>query len=368
MNRTGFLSHELFYWHDTGRWAGVYMPGPTSQPLEHVESEASKRRIESLLAVSGVIPQLQGLEPRPATDDELCRVHTPAYIDRLEKLAANGGGEAGPGTPMGYHSAEAARLAAGGAITAVEAAFADGPRRTYCLLRPPGHHAERESAIGFCLYNSVAIAAHAAKDQGARRVAIIDWDVHHGNGTQQAFWDDPDTLFVSIHQDGLFPPGSGAIEQSGGDGAPGGIINVPLPPGSGHGAYLAAFDRVVVPAVDAFEPAIILISAGQDGGFYDPMARQMCLAETYQQLTARVLDLANRHAEGRLVALHEGGYSPFQTPFLTAAVVCELASLPHIPDPSSLWTREVPGQELQPHQDERIEAVLAHHRPFGLLG
>jgi acetoin utilization deacetylase AcuC-like enzyme len=363
----GFLSHERFYWHDTGRWAGVYAPGPLAQPLGHVESEESKRRIENLLALTGILDQLVRVTPRPATDDELCNVHTLAYVQRIDELCAAGGGDAGVSVPVGFHSAAAARLGAGGVIEAVEAAFGGGPQKTYCLVRPPGHHAERETAMGYCVFNNVAIGAHAAKRHGAR-VAIVDWDVHHGNGTQQAFWPDPDVLFISLHQDGLFPLRSGNVTDIGAPDAEGSVINVPLPAGSGHGAYVHAFDQVVVPALRAFAPSIILVSAGQDGGFYDPMARQMCLAMTYRHMANRLVEAADELCGGRVVATHEGGYSAFHTPFLTAAIVCELAGLPPIDDPSERWTLDVPGHDLQPHQEARIGEVLAAHRPFGLIG
>lgn len=363
----GFISHELFYWHDTGRWAGVYAPGPLSQPLQHVESEGSKRRVESLLAITGVLDQLQRIAPRPATDEEITAVHTQAHIDHVEALAKAGGGDAGIAVPIGYHSGVAARLAAGAAITAIEAALGGGPRSTYCLVRPPGHHAERARAMGYCVYNSVAIAAHAARRAGVERVAIVDWDVHHGNGTQQAFWDDPNVLFVSLHQEGLFPLRSGNIGDVGEGPGDGTTINVPLPAGSGHGAYLHAFEQVVLPALEEFKPGLILVSAGQDGGFYDPMGRQMCVAETYRLMAAAVKDAAARLCEGRLVLTHEGGYSEFHTPFLTTAIIAELAGLPPVKDPAEAWTLTIPGQELQPHQRQRIAEVVERHRRYGLV-
>lgn len=338
------------------------------QPLEHVENAESKRRVESLLAVNGVLEQLERLQPREATDEEIARVHTREHIERIEALSQAGGGIAGLSTPVGVHSARAARLAAGAGLTAVEAALTGGPTRAYCLVRPPGHHAERDNAQGYCIFNNVAIAACEATRRGVERVAIVDWDVHHGNGTQQAFWDDPSVLFISMHQDGLFPLRSGALTDLGGAGAEGRTINVPLPPGSGHGAYLAAFERIVLPALAAFAPGMVLVSAGQDGGFYDPMARQMCVAETYRAMTAALVAFAEERCEGRLVMLHEGGYSSFHTPFLTAAIVCELAGLPRIKDPSLAWTLEIPGQDLQAHQAERIDEVLRAHAAFGLVG
>ncbi|MDZ7727984.1 MAG: class II histone deacetylase [Dehalococcoidia bacterium] len=366
MHRAAWLSHELFYWHDTGRWAGVYAPGPQSQPLGHVESEASKRRIESLLAVSGVLDHMEHIHPRLASDEEITAVHTPAHIAHVEAMAARGG-DAGRAAPVGFHSARAARLAAGAGIMAVEAALGDGPRRAYCLTRPPGHHAEREHAIGFCLYNNVAIAAQAARRAGVQRIAVVDWDVHHGNGTQQAAWDDPDFLFISVHQEGLFPLHSGPVHDVGGPGAEGSVINVPLQPGSGHGAYLHALERVILPALRAFQPGLILVSAGQDGGFYDPMGRQMCVPETYNALARGVIQAADELCDGRIVMFHEGGYSEFHTPFCTRAIVTELAGLDFIEDPAGAWTLDIPGQSLQPHQEQRVAEVVGAHRSYGLL-
>jgi acetoin utilization deacetylase AcuC-like enzyme len=365
---TGWISHELFYWHDTGRGAGAAQPGPQVQPFEHIESEASKRRVQSLLEVNGILDQLVRLKPRPATDEELLGVHTRAHIDNIEAMAAAGGGQAGQAAPIGFHSAAAARLAAGALITAVEAALGDGPRRSYCLVRPPGHHAEAEMAMGFCLYSNVAIAAKAAQRMGVQRIAVFDWDVHHGNGTQKAFYADPSLLFVSIHQDGLYPPQSGTLAERGEGAGLGTTINVPLPAGSGHGAYMAALDRIVVPALRAFAPELVLVSAGQDGGFFDPMGRMMCYGETYRLMTRAVKQVADEFAGGRLVLAHEGGYSPFAVPFLVQEIVTELAG---IAAPETLFDEyiaAVPGQELQPHQEARICEVLEAHRGFALLG
>jgi acetoin utilization deacetylase AcuC-like enzyme len=213
----------------------------------------------------------------------------------------------------------------------------------------------------------VAIAARAAPRLGAGRIAIFDWDVHHGNGTQHAFEHDPSVLFISVHQDGLFPLRSGAITETGEGAGAGTTINVPLPPGSGHGAYLAVVEQIVAPAFRAFRPDLILVSAGQDSGFHDPMGRMMCHTGTYRAMTRTMMALAAELCSGRLVITHEGGYSPWDVPFLVEAIVTEMAGLPE-PPPVSTWAEQLPGQDLQPHQAAVIARVLATHRPYGLAG
>lgn len=181
--RLGWLCHELFYWHDPGSAAGMLPLGPDLQPFTHIESPESKRRIEGLLAVNGLLDQFERLTPRPATDEELTLVHDEGYVAHIERLAAGSGGEAGTYASVSYHSAQAARLAAGAVITAVQAALTEvGPRRSYCLVRPPGHHAEPDRAMAFCLYNNAAIGARVAQRNGCEKIMILDWDVHHGNG------------------------------------------------------------------------------------------------------------------------------------------------------------------------------------------
>ncbi|MDP9364830.1 MAG: class II histone deacetylase, partial [Chloroflexota bacterium] len=236
---------------------------------------------------------------------------------------------------------EVARLAAGGAMAAVDAAVAGVARRSFVLYRPPGHHAVRDRGMGYCLFNNVAIAArHAQNAHGIERVLIVDWDVHHGNGTQEAFWDDPSVLFVSVHQEGLYPAGSGGLDEVGEGAGRGFTVNVPLPAGSGDAAYAAAFERVVVPAARAFRPELVLVSAGQDAGAMDQHGRMCVTTEGYRRLTEAMVGVADEFAEGRLVALQEGGYSEIYGPYCTLAIVETLAgertSLPEPLDPARL--------------------------------
>lgn len=363
-SRLGWISHELFYWHDAGPCAGMLPLGPDIQPYTHIESPESKRRIESLLAVNGLLDKFQRLTPRPATAEELMLVHSEAHLVHIEHLASSNGGEAGVYAPVSYHSAQAAQLAAGAAITAVEAALKHSPNSSYCLVRPPGHHAEPDRAMAFCLYNNMGIAARVAQRMGCEKIVILDWDVHHGNGIQKIFYTDPQILYISIHQEGLFPPMSGLIHELGSGPGKGYNINIPLPAGSGHGAFVATMEQIVRPVIEQYDPDLILIAAGQDSAGFDPMGNLLAHSETFRYMTRAMVALAEKHCSGRLVAIHEGGYNPCHVPFLVRAIVTEMAGLPPLHDPFLTHLQELPGQQLLPHQAQRIEEVQTSSRLF----
>ncbi len=354
---TGFLWHELYAWHDTGTGASVMPASLTVQPLGHIESAEGKRRIRNLVEVSGLIDHLVQLKPRPATEDEILRLHTREYVERVKKLSSEAGGEAGEETPFGRGSYEIALLAAGGCITAVDAVLDGKVDNAYALVRPPGHHAERDQGRGFCIFGNTALAAmHARQARGLSRVAIVDWDVHHGNGTEHAFYSDPAVLTLSIHQDNNYPPASGAISDTGDGAGRGYNINVPLPPGSGVGAYVATFERVVAPALRAFRPELILIASGLDASAMDPLASMMMTSEGYRTLTRIVLAVARDVCGGRLVACHEGGYSPAYVPYCGLAIIEELAGIrTGLDDPLLGLLAGFGGQEIQPHQEVVVQ-------------
>ena len=354
---TGFLWHELYAWHDTGTGAWVMPASLTVQPLGHIESAEGKRRIRNLVEVSGLIDHLVQLKPRPATEDEILRLHTREYVERIKKLSSEAGGEAGEETPFGRGSYEIALLAAGGCITAVDAVLDAKVDNAYALVRPPGHHAERDQGRGFCIFGNTALAAmHARQARGLSRVAIVDWDVHHGNGTEHAFYSDPTVLTLSIHQDNNYPPASGAISDTGDGAGRGYNINVPLPPGSGVGAYAATFERVVAPALRAFRPELILIASGLDASAMDPLASMMMTSEGYRTLTRMVLAVARDVCGGRLVACHEGGYSPAYVPYCGLAIIEELAGIrTGLDDPLLGLLAGFGGQEIQPHQEVVVQ-------------
>jgi acetoin utilization deacetylase AcuC-like enzyme len=214
--------------------------------------------------------------------------------------------------------------------------------------------------MGFCIFANVAVGVrHAQATRGVGRVAVVDWDVHHGNGTQAVFWDDPSVLTISLHQDGLYPARSGLLHESGGPTALGTTLNVPLPAGSGSGAYLAALDRVVVPALEAYAPELIVIACGFDAGALDPLGCMLLPAATFGQMTARLLAAADRICSGRLVASHEGGYSAAHVPFCGLAVIETLSGLSAgITDPFA-YLAAVPGQSIEPHQSAAVDAAAA---------
>ncbi|MCX5479985.1 class II histone deacetylase [Kaistia geumhonensis] len=363
--RTGLVWHELLMWHDTHALAGFLTSGRgVIEPDEPAEGAAGKRRIKNLLDVAGLTEQLTVIKPRPATDDELGRVHAADYIAALKAMSAGPGGDAALGdevgaTPFGPGGFDIAALAAGGILEAVDAIVDGRVANAYALVRPPGHHAEAANGFGFCIFNHAALAArHAQRAHGLRRIAIVDWDVHHGNGAEHIFWTDPSVLTISIHQDGLYPPASGAAEAVGAGAGEGYNLNIPLPPGSGSGAYLAAMERVIVPALDAFAPDMIVIACGLDAGAYDPMAHMMLDGATFAAMTRAVKAVADRHCGGRLLMTHEGGYHRPSVPFLGAAVIEALSGLRSaVADPFQPIIAGMPGQALQPHQDDAIHRV-----------
>lgn len=366
--KTGYIWHELYGWHDTGTATSGYPSGPPSQPEPHIESPVTKQRLHSLIQVSGLGQVLHPVTPRPADRNELLLVHTSDYLDRLESLSADRGGDAGDFAPFGKGGYEIARLSAGGCIAAIDAVLDGSVDNAYALVRPPGHHAEADRGRGFCLLANVAIAAkHALRTSQVDRVAIIDWDVHHGNGTEQAFYDSPDALTISLHQDRIFSSDSGGASDVGTESGAGFNINVPLPPGSGIGAYDHAFEEVIEPALHAYEPDLILVACGYDASAMDPLGRMILAADDFRSLTRRVLHLARSHGNGKVVFCHEGGYSSAYVPFCGLAAIEELAShRTWVQDPFAESLAALGYRDLQPHQKEAIAEARRHLRLDGM--
>src|SRR5215204_4691942 len=282
-----------------------------------------------LLAIDTALERLNLLAGRPqipftaAPDDVLARVHDPRYIAGIRQFAAQGGGWLDADTAVGARSVDVATLAVGAGIAAVDAVLDGRAQRGFVLARPPGHHATPSRGMGFCLFNTVAIAAAHALDRGLDRVLIVDWDVHHGNGTQDAFYETNEVLFCSVHQWPLYP-GTGAANERGSGRGAGYTINVPLAPGADDATYTEVFDQVFLPAANAFRPQIVLISAGFDAHADDPLGGMLVTAWGFGDLALRVVQVADEHADGSVVAFLEGGYDPSA---LTASVVATLAVL-----------------------------------------
>ncbi len=360
--RTGLVWHELYMWHDTSPLAGMLASGRgVIEPDEPAESPATKRRIKNLLDVAGLTEQLSPVRPRPASDEELAAVHDREYIAAVRAMSAKSGGDARMDqplgdTPFGPGGFEIAALSVGGVLAAVDAVMAGTVRNAYALVRPPGHHAEAAHGFGFCVFNNGAIAArYAQRAHRLKRVAIVDWDAHHGNGAQHIFWNDPSVLTISIHQDGAFPPASGAISEIGDGPGKGYNLNIPLPAGSGVGAYLGAFERVIVPALRRFAPEFIIVPCGFDAGCFDPMARMMLGSECFRAMTRMVQSVAEELCAGRLVMCHEGGYHKTSVPFFGLAVFEQLSGIRSgMADPFEGIIEAYPMQGLQPWQDAVI--------------
>ena len=288
-----YLSHPSSLEHDTGA---------------HPENASRIRAIEARLEEAGW-PGLQRIEAPAATREQLTRVHTHDHIDAIEEFSARGGGMIDVDTIGSEGSFDAALHAAGGAVNAVERLLAGEDSFAFCGLRPPGHHAEAGRAMGFCLFNNVAVAAaHAIEAQGAERVLVLDWDVHHGNGTEAIFASSDEVLYASIHQWPLYP-GTGPAEYTGTGAGEGYTVNLPVPPGSGTDEFLALVQHVVVPIARDFRPGFLAISAGYDSHRGDPLAECSVDTEGFADMSASMRDLASELDVPVLVCL-EGGYAP----------------------------------------------------------
>ena len=357
--KTGIVFHELYLWHHTGNHADYVPYGFPVEPFHHSESPDTKRRIKNLMEVSGLYNKLIPITPRKATKEEILFFHTDNHYEHIRSLNDSISVNAGISAPTGIGSFDIALLSSGGVIEAIDRVIDGDVDNAYALVRPPGHHAMPNKAMGFCLFGNAAIAGkHALQIRGLNKIAFVDWDVHHGNGTQAAFYEDPTALTISIHQDRNFPTNSGFVSENGEGKGSGYNINIPLPPGSGVGAYEAAFDRVVIPALEAYKPELIIVPSGFDGGAGDPIGRQMMTSEGFRSLTKKLMQSAEEICDGKILMTHEGGYSAATVPFFAHAVIETLAEEDTgIKDPFQNIIGNLGQQELQPHQDQLILEV-----------
>jgi acetoin utilization deacetylase AcuC-like enzyme len=283
---------------------------------EHLRGRAHPERPERFDAVidalrqAGSMDRMLHLGPRSAVEEELLLCHTPAYLRAARLDVEEGRHYLSTGdTDIDGRSWDAAVRAAGGVLNAVDAVAAGRARNAFCVARPPGHHATASRGMGFCVLNNVALAArYAQRQHGVERVLIVDWDVHHGNGTQDIFYSDPSVFFFSTHQWPLYP-GTGRADETGDGPGQGTTMNFPFPAGSGRKQILGAVEDSLMPAADRFRPGLVLISAGFDSRIGDPLGRFTLTDGDFTDLTRRVMEIADRHAGGRVVSMLEGGYN-----------------------------------------------------------
>jgi len=305
---TAYITHPSFLLHDMGGW--------------HPESPARLRAIDDRLHAAHLFDHLTHLEATRVLRSQLLRVHDATYIDFVEAASPSEGlRELDPDTSMNPHSLEAAWHAAGGAVMAVDRVMRSEVANAFVACRPPGHHATRNQAMGFCIFNNVAVAvAHALDQHGLERVAIVDFDVHHGNGTEDIFRDEPSVMLCSTFQHPYYPfRGADTVSDH--------IVNVPLPAGTTGTAYREAFSARIMPRLEAFRPQMLFFSAGFDGHREDDMAQFGLVEADYVWITEQVMDVAARHAGGRIVSVLEGGYDLSSLGRSVAAHIKALAAL-----------------------------------------
>jgi acetoin utilization deacetylase AcuC-like enzyme len=294
---TAYVYHPLYLQHE--QWG-------------HPESPERLKRTMATLDASPLKARLMRLEPQPISVERLERVHTPSYIAHIHDQAVSGGNAwRGGETFVCPESYDAAVLAAGGLVTLVEAIVRGEVNNGFALVRPPGHHASSDQGEGFCLFNNAAVAARVARDElGLARVLIVDWDLHHGQGTQYSFYDDPTVMYFSTHQWGIYP-GTGHWSETGAGEGEGATVNVPLPPGIGDMGYARIFDEILVPLARRFNPDLILVSAGYDTHWSDPLGSMTVTVAGYGMMAHKLVALASElpNARGRIAFTLEGGYN-----------------------------------------------------------
>ena len=363
---TGFFTDERCFWHGGGNYAFTLPVGGLVQPMNGglPENPETKRRLRNLIEVTGLARDLTIRSAPEASQAEMARVHPHSYLERFKSLSEAGGGELGLRTPFGPGGYEIAALSAGLATSALRAVLDGGFKNAYALSRPPGHHCLPDWPNGFCLLNNIAIAIRAAQAEGlAKRIAVVDWDVHHGNGTEAIFYADPSVLTISLHQERNYPLDTGDAENRGEGAGFGSNINIPLPPGTGHKGYILAMERVVLPALTRFRPEAIIVACGYDASGVDPLSRMFATSDTFRDMTRMMMEAAASLCAERLLLVHEGGYSEVHVPFCGHAVLETLSqSKTGAPDPLADTLRQrQPGPRFDAFLTEWIEDLARLH-------
>lgn len=343
--KTGYVFDPEYYKHDTGN---------------HPENFKRLKAIMALLSEKHVLEELFQIPAKPCEKKDLELVHDLRYVNAVEKLCAQGGGWLDGDTYASSRSFSVARLAAGGLLEAVRSVLEGKTHGAFCFVRPPGHHAEKERGMGFCLFNNVAVAAKFARQKfDIKKILIVDWDLHHGNGTQNVFYDDPAVLYFSTHQYPFYP-GTGAVQETGKSTGRGYTVNVPLPASCGDSDYKFVFEEILAPAAEKFCPELILVSAGFDAHYADPLGGMQLSVDGYSFFTKILKNLSERMCPGKIVFLLEGGYNLDALAYSSLAVFNELAGLDFsIKDPF-----DVPLQQISSSLKGRVEEVKSAHDNF----
>ncbi|MER8454245.1 class II histone deacetylase [Mesorhizobium sp. M1428] len=362
--QTGFWWDEKCFWHSGGNFAFLMPVGGLVQPPSAgglPENPETKRRLKNLLHVTGLIQELSVSSAPVASEEELRRVHSATYLEAFKALSDDKGGDLGEHTPFGPGGYEIAARSAGLATAALRDVLSGNQKNAYALSRPPGHHCLPDKPMGYCLLANITIAVEAAiAEKRVERVAIIDWDVHHGNGTEAIFYDRSDVLTISLHQENNYPRDSGNVGDRGSGHGEGYNINIPMVPGTGHLGYVHAFERIVLPALRAYHPNVIVVACGFDASGVDPLSRMLASSTTFAEMTRMTMQAADDLCGGRLLLVHEGGYSEAHVPFCGHAVIATLARSDIVaPDPLQVRLDfQQPNPELTAYQLSVIDRMV----------
>jgi acetoin utilization deacetylase AcuC-like enzyme len=347
---TGLIYHPDYLKHDTGEG--------------HPESPQRLEAIYRFLEEKDLLRHFTIIEPDLAPLEAVEAVHTSEYREMVANVSSRGGRLADPETVITSDTCHVALLAAGGVLRAIDEVASGEVENAFCLVRPPGHHALPDRAMGFCVFNNVAIGACYLREKyRMQRILIVDWDAHHGNGIQQIFYSDPGVLYFSIHQSDLFPEASGWVTEVGAGPGEGFTVNVPVPRGTGDSGYYYAFHQLLEPLGRQFRPQMILVSAGFDAYLSDPLSDLRVTSKGFRMMAEFVKALAEEYAEGRIVAVLEGGYSISALPFLVAVVLEVFSGFD--------FKLQLPQEEVRdiflPVARQRIDAAIKFHRKYWRL-
>jgi len=312
MKRIGIVKDDLFLKHTNGP--------------QHPECPARLESINTMLDSSGLISKLEVLDPVDATEEQILRTHTESYFETVKNTKGVEVYKFDPDTSSNPFTYDAAMRGSGGFISSIDKVLNGEINYSFAFPRPPGHHAEADRAMGFCFFNHVAVAAAHLLSKGLDRVLVIDWDIHHGNGTQHIFYDNPNVLYFSIHQ---FPfyPGTGSLDEYGKDEGEGYNVNFPIPPMLGDTDYNKLFELLLTPVIEQYKPEFILVSAGFDAYFVDPLGNMQITEQGFAQLTRYVMNAADKHCAGKLSLVLEGGYNIMGLASITKLVIEELMDI-----------------------------------------